>query len=121
MHKRKNFHLHKGPATLVYLSLIHIFIGHVSTVTTLNVYAHVTDEMRKTDVYKRQVVAIGDSMNDMGMLQWAGTGVAVANGEPELKAVADRLVCSNQEHGVRQCVEQILLPMLHQAGPASGL
>ena len=68
-----------------------------------------------------KVVAIGDSMNDMGMLQWAGTGVAVANGEPELKAVADRLVCSNQEHGVRQCVEQILLPMLHQAGPASGL
>lgn len=52
------------------------------------------------------VVAIGDSPNDREMLELAGIGVAVANAAPELKAVADAVVCSNQDHAVRACLEQ---------------
>ena len=51
-------------------------------------------------------MAIGDSPNDREMLELAGIGVAVANAAPELKAVADAVVCSNQDHAVRACLEQ---------------
>ncbi|SIQ94935.1 hypothetical protein SAMN05920897_11933 [Alkalispirochaeta americana] len=36
-----------------------------------------------------EVIAIGDNLNDLEMIQEAGTGVAVANAVEELKAVAD--------------------------------
>lgn len=39
-----------------------------------------------------EVVAFGDAWNDVPMLQWAGHGVAVANAEPEVKAVADEVL-----------------------------
>ncbi|POR01503.1 hypothetical protein AU468_08045 [Alkalispirochaeta sphaeroplastigenens] len=37
----------------------------------------------------QEVIAIGDNLNDMEMIQEAGAGVAVANAVDELKAVAD--------------------------------
>ena len=33
--------------------------------------------------------AIGDNLNDAAQIQAAGTGVAVANAKPEIKAIAD--------------------------------
>ena len=45
-----------------------------------------------------ETVAIGDAPNDREMLRLAGLGVAVSNAAPELRAVADETVCSNEEH-----------------------
>jgi hypothetical protein len=36
-----------------------------------------------------ETIAIGDSLNDLSMIQMAGTGVAVANARAEVKAVAE--------------------------------
>ncbi len=36
----------------------------------------------------------------------AGLGVAVSNAAPELRVVADETVCSNEEHGVKMCLER---------------
>jgi Cof subfamily protein (haloacid dehalogenase superfamily) len=36
-----------------------------------------------------EVLAIGDSMNDLEMLQWAGVSVAMGHAKPEIKAAAD--------------------------------
>jgi HAD superfamily hydrolase (TIGR01484 family) len=36
-----------------------------------------------------RTIAIGDSFNDIPMVQWAGLGLAVGNAKPELRAVAD--------------------------------
>lgn len=55
-----------------------------------------------------EVVAIGDAPNDREMLELAGLGVAVANASPELKAVADEVVCSNDAHAVKMCIECFL-------------
>ena len=55
---------------------------------------------------REQVVAVGDAMNDLEMLQYAGTGVAVANADPELRAAADVVACSNQEDAVKYCLEK---------------
>lgn len=38
-----------------------------------------------------EVVAVGDERNDLSMIRAAGTGVAVANANEELKAAADRI------------------------------
>lgn len=37
----------------------------------------------------QEILALGDGPNDLGMLQWAGQGVAVGDGNLALKAVAD--------------------------------
>lgn len=59
-----------------------------------------------------QVVAVGDSMNDIEMIRWAGVGVATANAEPAVRRAAQRVVASNAECGVCQCIEDIALPRL---------
>jgi Cof subfamily protein (haloacid dehalogenase superfamily) len=48
------------------------------------------------------VVAFGDMPNDLPMLSWAGTGVAVANAHPEVLASADEVCPSNDEDGVAE-------------------
>lgn len=47
-----------------------------------------------------QAMAFGDGTNDLAMLRQAGTGVAMANGAPEVLAAADLVAPSNQEDGV---------------------
>ena len=40
------------------------------------------------------------------MIQWAGTGVAMANAKPELKDAADHVTTTNDEHGVAAVLER---------------
>lgn len=47
-----------------------------------------------------EILAIGDHMNDIEMLQWAGVGVAMGNALPEVKAVANWVTQRNSEDGV---------------------
>ena len=44
--------------------------------------------------------AMGDSCNDISMITAAGTGMAMANACDELKAVCDKIICSNDEDAV---------------------
>ena len=55
-----------------------------------------------------EVVAIGDNHNDLSMMAWAGTAMAVANAVDEVRAVADRVLPSNAEHGVAVLIEELL-------------
>lgn len=54
------------------------------------------------------LMAFGDSFNDIGMLQYAGMGIAMANAEPEVKAVADYVTLSNEEDGVAAALQHFL-------------
>ena len=47
-----------------------------------------------------EIIAFGDSLNDLPMLQSAGRSVAVANGRPDVRALCDEVCRSNQEDGV---------------------
>ena len=49
---------------------------------------------------RRDVVACGDGLNDLEMIERAGTGVAIAGGHPDLLAAADLLVPGPEEHGL---------------------
>lgn len=55
-----------------------------------------------------EVVAFGDAPNDLPLLAWAGRGVAVANAEAEVKALADELTLSNDQDGVAAVLERLL-------------
>ena len=55
------------------------------------------------------VIAIGDSENDLTMLQMAGLGVAMANSEPCIREAADVITGSNTESGVAQAIYRHIL------------
>jgi len=61
-------------------------------------------------VAREEVLAVGDSMNDEAMIRWAGTGVAMANGDPRIKAIADIVSeRSNDDDGVAEIIERHVL------------
>lgn len=55
------------------------------------------------------LTCFGDSLNDLSMLQAAGTGVAVANAREDVKALIPTTCPSNQEDGVARYIEQHIL------------
>ncbi len=56
-----------------------------------------------------QVMAVGDSFNDLDMIKWAGLGVAMGNAIEEVKEVADFVTCSNDEEGVTEALQRFIL------------
>lgn len=56
----------------------------------------------------RDVVAFGDMPNDVAMLAWAGTAVAVANAHPDVLAVAHVVTESNDDDGVARYLDGLL-------------
>lgn len=58
---------------------------------------------------QEEVIAIGDGLNDVEMIQWAGLGVAMANGVPELRNVADYVTTSCDEDGVAGVIDRFIL------------
>lgn len=55
-----------------------------------------------------KVMAIGDNLNDLNMVQGAGYGVAVANAVSEVKAVARFISTSNNDSGVAKAIETFI-------------
>ncbi|TVQ97761.1 MAG: HAD family phosphatase [Spirochaetaceae bacterium] len=59
---------------------------------------------------REHVMAIGDSMNDAGMIEWAGFGVAMNNAIPRIRAIADWVTsCTNDQDGVAEAVNRFVL------------
>lgn len=64
---------------------------------------------RLLGVEMSQVVAMGDSVNDIPMIAEAGLGVAMGNAQDEVKRIADVVTDSNEDHGVARAIEQYVL------------
>lgn len=56
-------------------------------------------------VQAHEVLAIGDSMNDIEMLQWAGTSVAMGSARPEIQAMADHVTGAVPGAGVIEVLD----------------
>lgn len=56
-----------------------------------------------------EVAAIGDNHNDLGMLRFAGLGIAMGNAYDEVKAGADFVTLSNADDGVAHAIETLIL------------
>ena len=58
---------------------------------------------------REEKMACGDGDKDFSMIRLSGTGVAMENGEESLKAIADYITGSNDEAGVAQAIEKLVL------------
>jgi Cof subfamily protein (haloacid dehalogenase superfamily) len=56
-----------------------------------------------------EVMAMGDSHNDVSMFDFAGTGIAMGNAKDELKAIATGVTASNKDDGVAVALRQYVL------------
>lgn len=61
------------------------------------------------DISAWEMIAIGDNENDISMLEYAGLGVAMDNGENCVKEVAQYITASNSRDGVAQAIEKFVL------------
>ena len=55
-----------------------------------------------------EVVAIGDGANDLGMIASAGVGIAMANADPRVLAVAKARTARHDRDGVAEAIAQVL-------------
>jgi Cof subfamily protein (haloacid dehalogenase superfamily) len=55
-----------------------------------------------------ETIGFGDGENDLELLEWAGYGVAVANADPRLIAIADFVCPPVDEEGAAQVIEALL-------------
>lgn len=67
--------------------------------------------MEHYGIERGEVMAFGDAMNDYEIIRFVGTGCAMANGRPALRAIADRVIGSNEEHAVQAEMRRILASM----------
>lgn len=63
---------------------------------------------REWDIPAARIVAIGDEINDVSMIEGAGLGIAMGNAIPATKAAAKRVTLSNAEHGVAHAIDRVL-------------
>ena len=61
-------------------------------------------------IQRSKTISIGDSGNDITSIESAGLGLAVSNATDSLKAVADDIICSNEEHIVAYVLENFVKP-----------
>ncbi|WP_020428899.1 Cof-type HAD-IIB family hydrolase [Paenibacillus riograndensis] len=60
-------------------------------------------------IAQEEVLAIGNYYNDISMLTYAGLGIAMDNSPLEVKAAADAVTGSNNDHGVRDALVKYCL------------
>lgn len=83
-----------------FLELIHPSVNKGAALSAL---------AERLGVKREQVMAVGDSLNDIEMIRYAGLGVAMGNARKEVKEVADAVTATNQEDGVAQAIEKYVL------------
>lgn len=65
--------------------------------------------LNKLGLSREQLMACGDSGNDLAMIRMAGLGVAMGNADAAVKAEADYVTASNDEDGVAKAIEKFVL------------
>lgn len=69
--------------------------------------------MEQLGIEREEVVAVGDGVCDVTMLQLAGLGIAMGHSQDSVKICADYVTASNEEDGVAQAVEKLILAEVH--------
>ncbi|PLS10203.1 phosphatase [Bacillus halotolerans] len=63
---------------------------------------------KRLNIPMKETAAVGDSLNDRSMLEAAGKGVAMGNAREDIKAIADAVTLTNDEHGVAHMIKHLL-------------
>lgn len=62
------------------------------------------------------IIAVGDNLNDLAMIEYAGLGVAMANAPEALRSRADFVAPSNDDHGLQEVIERFILAPVRSHG-----
>jgi Cof subfamily protein (haloacid dehalogenase superfamily) len=60
-------------------------------------------------ILRDEIIAVGDNLNDLEMIQYAGLGVAVANASDDLKQSADHVTKAECYLGVEEVIEEFCI------------
>ncbi|MBI9011847.1 MAG: HAD family phosphatase [Clostridiales bacterium] len=63
---------------------------------------------KEEHIDSRYVMAFGDDLNDLEIINGVGMGVAMGNGHIQLKAIADIVTLSNEDDGVAVVLEKMI-------------
>lgn len=83
--------------------LLEIIHPDVSKANAIRILAN------QLDIKQSEVMALGDEENDISMIEYAGMGVVMENGNEAVKKLAQFVTKSNQEDGVAYAVEKFVL------------
>lgn len=61
------------------------------------------------NISPQNITAFGDDLADIGMLKACGTGIAMGNSVPEAKAAADIVIGSNDEDGIAEYLDNLII------------
>ena len=100
------------------------FKGRVYTATSWGAFVEITHPdvnkakglaivAEKLGVDPKDVLAIGDGVNDTEMIRWAGQGVAMGNAPDQVKAAADETAPDNDSDGAAIIIERYLCRRNH--------
>lgn len=64
--------------------------------------------IKKLNIKKEEVIAIGDNMNDELMIKNAGKGVAMGQSNPKIKEIADVVTQDNNNNGVANILNKLI-------------
>lgn len=64
---------------------------------------------KEIGITMENVMAAGDSLNDIKMIQESGIGVAMGNAQEAIKKVADHITATNDQDGVGKAIEKFVL------------
>jgi Cof subfamily protein (haloacid dehalogenase superfamily) len=65
--------------------------------------------LKKTGINKDELRVIGDSEVDLGIIKYAGTGIAMGNSVKTVKDIADHIVSANDRDGVAEALDRFIL------------
>ncbi len=69
--------------------------------------AHVAQDL---GIPRERIIAFGDEDNDLEMIEYAGIGVAMGNGIPALKNIANEITTTNNDDGIaKMLIERLKL------------
>ena len=83
-----------------FLEVVPPFIDKANTLSLL---------LERLNIESKSVIAIGDGVCDVTMIQLAGLGIAMGNAQMSVKACADYVTSTNEENGVAVALENIIL------------
>ncbi|MDR2775587.1 MAG: Cof-type HAD-IIB family hydrolase [Tannerella sp.] len=89
-----------------FLEVVPPFIDKANTLNML---------LEKLGFEAQDIIAIGDGVCDVTMIQSAGLGIAMGNAQESVKACADYVTLTNDEDGVAVAVEKIIISEIRPA------
>lgn len=93
--------LHRGQLNIyksqpAYLEVMHVDASKAKAIQFL---------LAKYGIQQNETIAIGDNYNDLGMIEFAGTGIAMGNAPDEIKEKADYITDTNNNDGVAKALQ----------------